>query len=70
MLYGLTPAEARLALGLLQRDTPADYAERHQLSLATVKTHLRNLFAKTGTRRQADLMRLLSLPLPARRPVG
>lgn len=70
MLYGLTPAEARLALGLLQLDTPADYAERHQLSLATVKTHLRNLFAKTGTRRQADLMRLLSLPLPARRPGG
>lgn len=70
MLYGLTPAEARLALGLLQLDTPADYAERHQLSLATVKTHLRNLFAKTGARRQADLMRLLSLPLPVRSTGG
>lgn len=66
-LYGLTPAEARLAIGLLQRDTLALYAERHRISLATVKTHLRNLFDKTGTHRQADLLHLLSLPLPARR---
>lgn len=65
LLYGLTPAEARLALGLLQHETPGSYAERHRLSLATVKTHLSNLFLKTGTRRQADLLRLLALPLPA-----
>lgn len=68
MLYGLTPAEARLALGLLRHDTPGDYADRHHLSPATVKTHLRNLFAKTGTRRQADLLLKLALPLPAPTP--
>jgi len=63
-LHGLTPAETRLALGLLRHETPGSYAERNRLSLATVKTHLRNLFAKTGTHRQAELLRLLALPLP------
>lgn len=61
--YGLTPAEARLALGLLNNDTLAEYAARQHLSLATVKTHLRNLFAKTGTHRQAELLRRIALPL-------
>lgn len=62
-LYGLTPAEARLALGLLHDQSPADYAQRQGLSLATVRTQMRNLLAKTGTRRQAELLRRLSLPL-------
>lgn len=64
LLHDLTPAEARLALGLLQDLTPAEYAERHCLSLATVKTHLQHLFLKTGVRRQAELVRRLALPLP------
>lgn len=64
-LYGLTPAEARLALGLLQDQSPADYAQQQGLSLATVRTQMRSLFSKTGTRRQAELLRQLSLPLAA-----
>lgn len=64
-LYGLTGAEARLALGLLNNDTLAEYAARWHLSLPTVKTHLRNLFAKTGTHRQAELLRRIALPLSA-----
>lgn len=62
-LYGLTPAEARLAIGLLDHDTLADYAARNHLALPTVKTQLRNLLAKTGTRRQSELLRRLALPL-------
>ncbi len=69
-LYGFTPAETRLALGLLRHDTPGSYAADNRLSLATVKTHLRSLFAKTGTHRQAELLRLLSRPLPHPPPVG
>jgi DNA-binding CsgD family transcriptional regulator len=30
------------------------------ISKATVKTHLNHLFAKTGAKRQADLLRLLA----------
>jgi DNA-binding CsgD family transcriptional regulator len=29
------------------------------LSLATIKTHIQNLFAKTDTNRQADLVRVV-----------
>ncbi|WP_035056460.1 helix-turn-helix transcriptional regulator [Andreprevotia chitinilytica] len=65
LFFGLTPAEARLAQGLLQNETLESYAERHHVSRNTVKTHLTRLFAKTGTRRQAELLRTLSLPLPA-----
>jgi DNA-binding CsgD family transcriptional regulator len=34
-------------------------ADELSLSLATVKTHLRHVFDKTGTHRQAELVRLL-----------
>jgi DNA-binding CsgD family transcriptional regulator len=34
------------------------------VSANTTKTHLRGLFAKTGTRRQAELMRLATTTLP------
>jgi hypothetical protein len=30
------------------------------ISVSTVKTHLRRLFAKTGTDRQADLVKLVA----------
>ena len=58
-LYGLTAAEARLLDALLAGDRLADYAESASVSLATVKTHLRAIFLKTGQRRQADLLRLI-----------
>jgi DNA-binding CsgD family transcriptional regulator len=57
--FGLTVAEARVALALLDGETAAGIAARLAVSVSTVRTHLRRLFAKTGTTRQADLMRLL-----------
>lgn len=56
-LYGLTPAEARLLMALLDGERLQETADRLQVSLNTVKTQLRSLFAKTGHRRQADLIR-------------
>jgi DNA-binding CsgD family transcriptional regulator len=35
-------------------------ADELGVSAATVRTHLKNLFEKTGMRRQADLVRLIS----------
>jgi DNA-binding CsgD family transcriptional regulator/PAS domain-containing protein len=57
--FGLTVAEARVALALLDGETAAGIAARLAVSVSTVRTHLRQLFKKTGTTRQADLMRLL-----------
>ena len=58
-LYGLTPAEAGLCADLLRGQDVAGHAARRGVSLNTAKTHLRNAFAKTGTSRQADLLRLI-----------
>jgi len=63
-LFGLTAAEAMLASDLLDGGTPIEIARRTGRSLATVRTHLARLLAKTGTRRQPDLTRLLAA-LPA-----
>jgi DNA-binding CsgD family transcriptional regulator len=59
-LFDLTLAETRIAMALCQGDTPTDIAQRQGVSVNTVRTHLRAIFAKTGTTRQTDLLRLLS----------
>lgn len=58
-LYGLTRAEALVALQVLRCEGVAAAAETLSLSPATVRTHLRHIFEKTGTHRQAELVRLL-----------
>lgn len=63
-LFGLTHAEAVVALEMLEGDGLSAAAERLQLSLATVRTHRLRVFEKTGTSRQAELVRLLLNMLP------
>lgn len=57
--YGLTPAEATLAAKLVTGDDLKDAAETLSVSMNTARTHLKRVFQKTGTRRQAELVRLL-----------
>jgi len=58
-LYGLTPAESRVAENLLQGANPEDISDRYGVSLSTVRTQLRSIFDKTETRRQSELVALL-----------
>jgi DNA-binding CsgD family transcriptional regulator len=58
-LYKLTPAEARLAAHLAQGSRLEDAAIDLGVSLNTVRTHLKRIFSKTGTDRQAELVRLI-----------
>jgi DNA-binding CsgD family transcriptional regulator len=58
--FGLTAAETRLAMLLLQHKSLDEAAESLQISRNTVRTHLKKLFEKTGTRRQSELVRLLA----------
>jgi DNA-binding CsgD family transcriptional regulator len=58
-LYGLTAAEARTSLALLDSDRLQDIADRFGVSLSAVRIHLQRAFEKTGTHRQAELVRLL-----------
>jgi DNA-binding CsgD family transcriptional regulator len=57
--FGLTAAEAKLAAEILKGDGRAAAARRHGITPATAKTYLSSIFEKTGTHRQAELVRLL-----------
>jgi DNA-binding CsgD family transcriptional regulator len=63
-LFRLTPAETRLAQSILNGHSAAEAAELGGVSRETVKSQMNAIFSKTGTRRQGDLIRLLSR-LPA-----
>lgn len=56
-LYGLTPSEARLTAELAEGNSMQEIAARHELSKETLRSQLRSVFDKTGTRRQAELIR-------------
>ncbi|MCK1386419.1 LuxR C-terminal-related transcriptional regulator [Bradyrhizobium sp. 21] len=58
--YGLTHAEARVALAASSGNTIIENAQSLGLSPNTVKTHLRGVFAKTATGRQAELASLIT----------
>ncbi|HTV33904.1 MAG TPA: helix-turn-helix transcriptional regulator [Methylocella sp.] len=57
--YCLTPAEAVLAAEISKGDGRMAAARRCNITDATAKTHLAHIFEKTGTHRQAELVRLL-----------
>jgi DNA-binding CsgD family transcriptional regulator len=67
--FGLTPAEADIALEILRGDGRKAAAARMGISPATVRAHLHGIFDKTGVRRQTELVRLL-LSKPADRNEG
>ena len=58
-MFGLTSAETHLALRLAQGDAPLDIARSWRLSRTTIRSQLASLFAKTETKRQAELVALL-----------
>ena len=65
-LYGLSPAETRLVVALLEGERLQDYAERISITLNTAKTQLKHVFEKTGVARQSDLVRhILANPILA-----
>lgn len=59
--FGLTPAEARLAAALAGGESLSDYADRSGISRNTAKGYLKQLFSKTGTSRQAEVVRQVLL---------
>lgn len=63
-LYGLTPAESRLADLLLEGIEVREAAEHLHITIGTARFHLKRVLAKTGSHRQTELLRLmLSLPV-------
>lgn len=58
--FGLSAAEARLARAMCHGDSVEEYARDQGLRLPTVRTQLSAIFKKTGTERQAALVRLIA----------
>jgi DNA-binding CsgD family transcriptional regulator len=59
-LYGLTPSELRVLLAVFESGSVSGIADALGISEGTAKTHLRRLFGKTNTKRQADLVKLVA----------
>jgi DNA-binding CsgD family transcriptional regulator len=58
--YKLTPTELRVLLAIVQVGGVPEVAEALGIAESTVRTHLHQLFAKTDTKRQADLVELVA----------
>lgn len=70
-LFGLTPTEAQVAWAFTEGKRADEIAATFRISPTTVAFHKRNIFQKTRTHRQADLIAvMLSLPVPQRRVAG
>lgn len=58
--FDLTRTEARIALQLLDGHSPQDIATAAGQKISTVRWHLRNVLAKTGSAKRSDLIRSLA----------
>jgi DNA-binding CsgD family transcriptional regulator len=55
----LTPAETRLAIALFKGQSVEAYARQTAISINTARWHLKQIYAKTGVKRQTELIRIL-----------
>ncbi|WP_211463210.1 helix-turn-helix transcriptional regulator [Collimonas silvisoli] len=58
-LFGLSEAEAELAVALCSGKTLDDVAKERGTSMNTIKSQIKSIFLKTGTKRQSELVSLL-----------
>lgn len=58
-IFGLTPAEARLAIDLASGERVEEISIRRGLKVSTVRSQLSSILGKTGTTGQTTLVRLL-----------
>lgn len=58
-LFGLTPAEGRLAMHLADGKRLKDIATIFGVSMSTLRTQLSSVLKKAGVERQTDLVRII-----------
>lgn len=76
--YGLTPSEARLAIKITEGRSIEEAAAALKITTETARTYVKRILAKTGAKRQSELIRLvifgsgqlLPPPLPPTSAVG
>jgi DNA-binding CsgD family transcriptional regulator len=62
-LFGLPLGSARLLAALAAGEELKDYAERAGISMNTVRFHPKTAYARTGAKRQSELVRLITAAL-------
>jgi DNA-binding CsgD family transcriptional regulator len=55
----LTPAETRLAIALFKGQSVEAYAKEAEISISTARWYVRQIYAKSGVKRQTELIRKL-----------
>ena len=55
----LTPAETRLAIALFKAQSVEAYAKEAGISINTARWYVKQIYAKTGVKRQTELIRML-----------
>jgi DNA-binding CsgD family transcriptional regulator len=58
--FGLTDAQAKLAIEISRGGGLKACARKLGIAVSTCRSHLKQIFEKTDTRRQAELVRLIS----------
>ena len=58
-LFGLLPSEARLAWLLAQATSISDAAETLGITVETARNYSKKIYAKTGAKGHADLVRII-----------
>jgi DNA-binding CsgD family transcriptional regulator len=62
-LFRLPLGSATMLAALAAGEDLKDYAERAGISMNTVRFHLKTAYARTGIRRQSELVRLVTAAL-------
>ena len=57
--FHLTPTETLIAMSIAKGMTLADIARSRGIAIGTARSHLKHVFRKTGTHRQAELVRAI-----------
>jgi DNA-binding CsgD family transcriptional regulator/PAS domain-containing protein len=65
-LFHVSPAQAEIALAIYNGKTPEQIAGERGVTISTLRTHLAEIFLRTGTESQRDLVRLLGMLPPVR----
>ena len=64
LAWELSVAESAILSMLVQGDTNGDMADKRSVSIETVKSQVRRVYSKTGTRKRSDLIRLVARTSP------
>ena len=58
-VYGLTPAEAQVAMSIANGTSPCDIASSNGVAISTVRSQLKAVYSKVGVNSQAELTKVL-----------